>query len=96
MQNSKTIGTCATCHRTTALTKHHLIPKKKHKRKKRLNVDLRLDEVVYICRKCHDGIHDIYDENTLAEELNSLEKLQTDKKLLKHFTWVSKCKKGMR
>jgi predicted ATP-dependent serine protease len=96
MQNSKMIGKCATCHRITALTKHHLIPKKKHKRKKRSTIDLRFEEVVYICRKCHDGIHDFYDENTLAEELNTLEKLQTDTRLEKHFKWVSKCKKGIR
>lgn len=95
MQNSKTFGVCATCHRHTALTKHHLIPKKRHK-KIRQTPSPTLDEVIYICRTCHDGIHDFYDERTLAKEYNTLEKLCADDTLQKHFIWVSKCKKGLK
>lgn len=94
MQNSKTFGVCATCHRHTALTKHHLIPKKRHKKTKHSANGPALDEVIYVCRTCHDGIHDLYDEQTLAKHLNTLKKLTTDEKLQKHFAWVSKCKKG--
>jgi len=54
-----------------------------------------LDEVIYICRSCHDGIHDLYDERTLAKEFYTLEKLCADQTLQKHFMWVSKCKKGL-
>jgi hypothetical protein len=43
-----------------------------------------------ICRKCHNGIHDLYDEMTLALNLNSLEKLQKDPAILKHVQWVSR------
>ena len=85
MQNSKTFGICATCKRNTALTKHHLIPKKRHKRIKHSSINMLLDEVIYICRICHDGIHDFYDETTLSKELNKLEKLCTDQRLHKHF-----------
>lgn len=92
MQNSKTFGTCATCHRHTALTKHHLIPKKRHK--KNITDKSALDEIVFICRQCHNGIHDFYDERTLAEHFHTLEKLCEDDKLHKHFLWVSKCKKA--
>ncbi|WP_295422210.1 hypothetical protein [Sulfurovum sp.] len=94
MQNSKTFGICATCHRYTALTKHHLIPKKRVKKnKKKQSHDF--GGIINICRQCHDGIHDLYDERTLAEHFNSLEKLCADKALQKHFSWVSKCKKGI-
>lgn len=96
MQNSKTFGTCATCCRYTALTKHHLIPKKRHKKNKKTRDAHNIDAVIMICRKCHDGIHDIYDERTLAEQFNTLEELSTDTALEKHFLWVSKCKKGLR
>lgn len=99
MQNSKTFGTCATCHRHTALTKHHLIPKKRHKNRHKKNKKTpdahNVDALIMICRKCHDGIHDIYDERTLAEQFNTLEELSADAALEKHFLWVSKCKKGI-
>ena len=95
MQNSKTFGVCVTCHRHTALTKHHLVPKKRHKKKKKVQEFIELNSVIYICRKCHDGIHDFYDEHTLAEHFNTLEKLCADQTLQKHFSWVAKCKKGI-
>jgi len=95
MQNSKTFGTCATCFRHTALTKHHLIPKKRHKKMKNRSINVLLDAVIYVCRTCHNGIHDLYDEHTLAKEFNTLEKLCADERLRKHFMWVSKCKKGV-
>lgn len=95
MQNSKTFGVCATCSRHTALTKHHLIPKKRHKKIKHSSTSSILDEVIYICRICHDGIHDFYDERTLSKAYNTLEKLCADETLHKHFMWVSKCKKGV-
>lgn len=96
MQNSKTFGICVTCHRHTALTKHHLIPKKRHKKKVQLETNISLDDVIWICRQCHDGVHDLYDEQTLAKDLNTLEKLTSDERLKKHFAWVSKCKKGIK
>ncbi|GIT99941.1 hypothetical protein TSL6_04480 [Sulfurovum sp. TSL6] len=95
MQNSKTFGTCATCSRHTALTKHHLIPKKRHKKIKNNSSDVSLDAVIYVCRTCHDGVHDLYDERTLSKEYNTLEKICADERLRKHFMWVSKCKKGV-
>lgn len=53
-----------------------------------------LERTVLICRACHNGIHHFYDEHTLAESLNTIEKLCSDEKLAKHFAWVSKTKKG--
>lgn len=54
-----------------------------------------LDSVIYICRTCHNGIHDFYDEHTLAKEFSTLDKLIADDTLNKHFMWASKCKKGL-
>lgn len=96
MQNSKTYGNCVTCFRHTALTKHHLIPKKRHKKSKKIADTYDFDAVIMVCRKCHNGIHDLYDERTLAEHFNTLEKLCSDEALKKHFSWVSKCKKDLR
>lgn len=97
MQNPKVIGECATCCRLVRLTKHHLIPKKTHARLKKqaLTSQGELDEIILVCRTCHDGIHTFYDESTLATSYNTLEKLLNDEKLSRHFKWVSKLKKGL-
>ena len=48
-----------------------------------------------ICRLCHDGIHDFYDEMTLAKKFTTLELIQADEKLQRHFRWVAR-QKGLK
>jgi hypothetical protein len=43
-----------------------------------------------VCRKCHRGIHALYDEVTLATRFYNLELLLSDETLAGHFRWVSK------
>ena len=84
--------TCGFCGRQTRLTFHHLIPKKLHRRpfyrkhysKETLNLG------VFICRLCHDGIHDLYDEMTLAKHFSSTDALLADEALARHFAWVAR------
>ncbi|NNE57335.1 MAG: hypothetical protein HKN36_04435 [Hellea sp.] len=87
---------CPLCGREVALTFHHLIPKKVHGRnyfkKKYSRHELR--EGIDICRQCHDGLHDFYDEMRLGKEFNSLAAIQADPALIRHFAWVSKQKAG--
>ena len=45
---------------------------------------------VYVCRKCHRGIHALYDEVTLATRFYNLELLLSDETLAGPFRWVSK------
>lgn len=85
---------CPLCQRPAALTFHHLIPKKVHGRnffKKKYNRQ-DLQTGIYICRLCHNGIHDLYDEMILGKTLNSLEAITADPALAKHFHWVAKQK----
>lgn len=87
-------GICPLCQREVTLTFHHLTPKKLHRRKfyrKRMD-RLERNRGIAICRLCHDGIHDIYDESTLGKHFNSLEKLQQDAALQRHFAWVARQK----
>lgn len=88
---------CPLCQREVELTFHHLIPKKVHGRnffkKKYKREDLR--EGIMICRLCHDGVHDLYDEMKLGKELNSLDAIKADPALSKHFSWVAKQKSGL-
>ena len=85
---------CCLCYRHCALTFHHLIPRKVHRRtfyRKNFSRET-LAKGIYVCRQCHKGIHKLYDEMTLAKSLNTLELLQADDALAKHVFWVSKQK----
>jgi hypothetical protein len=88
-------GPCPLCHRETDLTLHHLIPRKLHRRpfyRRRFSRD-ELGAGIEICRRCHDGIHDLYDEKRLARDFASLEALRADPPLRRHFHWVGKQKR---
>jgi hypothetical protein len=86
--------TCCLCFRDTALTFHHLIPRKVHRRsffqknysREQLNLG------IFICRTCHKGIHALFDEMTLARQYNTLEQLREDAELAKHVAWSAKQK----
>jgi 5-methylcytosine-specific restriction endonuclease McrA len=85
---------CALCLRKVALTFHHLIPKKVHRRtyfRKHVSRDV-LAQGIYVCRKCHSGIHQVYDEMLLAKEFNTLQKLSASQELARHVAWVSRQK----
>lgn len=75
-----------------ALTFHHLIPKKVHRRqryRRRFSRE-QLALGIYLCRDCHDGIHATYSEGELAGALSSPEALAADPVLARHFAWVGR------
>lgn len=89
---------CQTCGRETALTFHHLIPKKLHRRsmfRQSFSRD-ELNQGIRVCRLCHNGIHKRYDEMTLAKRFATLDALLADEGLQNHFQWVSKQQAGRR
>jgi len=77
-----------------ALTFHHLIPKKLHRRDrfKKAFSKLELNRGVYICRNCHVGIHKAYDQMTLAKNFAEVSLILEDEDLQRHFRWVGKQK----
>lgn len=85
-------GNCLFCGRESELTFHHLIPRKLHRRnffrKNFKKTELQLG--VNICRECHNGIHNLYNEMTLFQRFSDPESLQNDPALQRHFEWVSK------
>ena len=85
---------CELCGQTRFLTRHHLIPRKLHGRKKTRKRFSRseLQECILICRICHDGIHNLYDEKTLAEKYSTVETLQQDENIIRHVTWSARQK----
>jgi len=86
------LGHCLTCDRQTALTFHHLIPRKMHRRthfKKHFSKQ-QLQTGVMLCRTCHSGIHKRYSEMQLAKSFNTEAQLKEDEELKRFFNWVSK------
>jgi hypothetical protein len=86
---------CALCGHECELTFHHLIPRKLHRRKgfRRQHSRQALAQGIHICRLCHDGVHDLYDEVALASSLNTLQRLQQDPAIRRHVAWVRKQKR---
>jgi len=77
---------CQLCDRTvTDLTEHHLVPRQYTRRRK-----LPTSATVLLCRPCHKQIHTLFDNITLARELNTLEQLQNEPRLQKFVAWVRK------
>ncbi len=87
-------GQCSLCNRETHLTYHHLIPRKMHRRthfKKRFD-RATLNLGINICRRCHTGLHKLFDEMTLARDLNTLQALRENEAVQKHCAWVRRQK----
>ncbi|MEO0972876.1 MAG: hypothetical protein AAFX85_07250 [Pseudomonadota bacterium] len=87
-------GRCLLCRRDGPLTFHHLIPRKLHRRpyyRKHFSREI-LNLGIDICRLCHDGIHDLYDEKRLAKDFATVESLLADESVRRHVAWVAKQK----
>ena len=91
-RRARTDGECPLCDRHLALTFHHLIPRKLHRRKhyRRHYAREVLARGIYICRDCHDGIHSTYSEMELARERATPEALLADPALSRHFAWIGR------
>jgi hypothetical protein len=49
-----------------------------------------LSRGIMVCRFCHNAIHRLYDEMTLAKQFASLELLLADEAVQRHIQWVIK------
>jgi len=87
---------CELCDRAKKLTKHHLIPKAVHTKKRYLNRFGKQEmhqRGLRICRDCHAGIHDLIpDEKELADKYYTKELLLANEAIRKHVAWVRKQK----
>ena len=86
-------GACGLCGRTVQrLTRHHLIPKTRHKNKRNKKAfDRRkIHHTVGLCSPCHRHIHAVLDNKELEREYNSLEALRAHPGVGKFVEWVSK------
>ena len=88
---------CELCGRPgKALTFHHLIPRHCHRKRRfrnRFSIEEMRSRGLWLCRPCHDGIHDIIpDEKTLGWSYNTRESLLAHEGVRKHVDWVKKQK----
>ena len=87
---------CELCGRREKLTKHHLVPKAVHTKKRyvsRFGKKEMRKRGLMICKECHDGIHDLIpNEKELAEKDHTKELLLANEAISKHIAWVKKQK----
>src|SRR5438105_267720 len=91
---------CALCHRLVSeLTKHHLIPRTRHKNKKNKK-DFDREEVksrlAWLCRPCHKNVHALFSEKTLEREFPTLESLAAHPEIQKFTEWIANKPDGFR
>lgn len=92
------IGACDLCGRDEELTRHHLIPRTRH-RNKRTKREFEREEVratVGLCRPCHAQLHKLFTEKELEREWNSLERLRAHPDVEKFVRWVAPKPSGFR
>jgi hypothetical protein len=86
---------CELCGREQPLTFHHLIPRKNHRKtrfRKRFPTHEMRNRGLYLCRPCHDGVHDLIDEKELGERYNTREDLLAHEGIARHVAWVARQK----
>lgn len=86
---------CELCERQKPLTKHHLIPRAVHTKKRfirKFGKTEMKNRGINLCKLCHKGIHDLYSEIEFADNFNTKELLVSDEKISKHIDWVRKQK----
>ncbi|MGB3682464.1 MAG: HNH endonuclease [Rubrobacteraceae bacterium] len=89
---------CELCGRPVVrLTRHHLIPRSRHRKKraKRTFTRERMQQVAMVCPACHRQIHKTFTEKELEQEFNSIEKLQEHPAIDRFVRWIERKPHGV-
>ena len=89
---------CAICGRDETLTRHHLVPRTRH-RNKRNKRDFDRKEVkrtVGICRPCHSQIHAVLSEKELERGYRTVEALLAHPEVAKFAEWIATTPAGFK
>ncbi len=85
-------GTCELCGRTDVrLTRHHLIPRTRHRNKRirrRFSREELATRILWVCRPCHSQIHALIPEKELAERYHSREALLGHPGIRRFVDWI--------
>ena len=85
---------CELCDRVVQrLTRHHLVPRTRHKNKRnKKTFDRReIHRTVGLCSPCHRHVHTVLDNKELEREYNTLEALKAHPDVERFVEWV-RCK----
>ena len=83
--------TCELCGRAAVdLTRHHLIPRTRHtnQRAKRESTREERQEVIWLCRPCHNQVHAVLTEKELERDYRTLAQLTTHPEIAKFIDWI--------
>jgi len=84
---------CALCGADHALTFHHLIPRSCHRNKwfrKNFEKGDMTGRGIDICRRCHSFLHKQFSEKHLGRELNTVDKILSDRTIQSYVKWARK------
>lgn len=85
------VKSCELCGRPVArLTRHHLIPRSRHRKKraKRNFTRERMQQVALVCPACHRQIHKTFTEKELEQDYNTIESLREQPEIDKFVSWI--------
>lgn len=87
-------GRCELCGRLMPqLTRHHLIPRTRHRKKRTQRTFERAElkeRIAMLCRPCHRHIHAVLDNKELESDYNTLETLAAHPDVRKFTDWIKK------
>ena len=85
-------GCCVMCEREMKLTRHHLIPRMKHRKflKRQQYSKEHLNKVILICRVCHDAVHSFISLDEMAETYHTLDTILEHPKVQKWIPYVAR------
>lgn len=93
-------SSCELCGRTlSALTRHHLIPRARHgkKRNRRLfDRDEVHTRILWICRPCHDHLHEVLSEKEMEVDYHSREALLAHPAIQRFVSWIASKPEGFK
>jgi hypothetical protein len=73
------------------LTRHHLIPRSRHKKKRSRRAFLRREmenRIALLCHPCHRNVHAAIENKELEQEYNTLEALTSHPGIRRFTRWI--------
>ncbi len=86
---------CELCQREQPLSFHHLIPRKNHRKKyfkKQFKKADMTTRGAWLCKLCHNKLHQSYSEQELGKTLNTLDLIQEQDDIKTYLKWAKKQK----
>ena len=94
------VGMCELCGRAgLEITRHHLIPRTRHKNKRNKKTFDREDvrsRLADLCRPCHKFVHSVLTEKELESAYNTMEQLAAHPEIRKFADWIRTKPPGLR